>query len=215
MSNELPSWTNPNEFPRLITEGNKDYNLGLTGRQIDSFKRSIEKLKVEEANDLSPIGVRLVGRGSFADNWERQYAWLQDRMIDVGVGYDIYNCINKEDVEQKGFCEGPLAELVRFDLRHSQGGVNLGWASSLRWWAGLEFLTQLCLSPQCFTRLNGEDLPYICANGIRYSTTFVPIFCFINGQVHIQARFVNHNGPDKSEFHFWAKTQIPTISVMH
>lgn len=211
MSNELPSWTNPKEFPKLISDANSYYHLGLSDRKVSEITRSIEKLKAQEADDLSPIGVRLVGKGDFAANWKNQYAWLQDRMIDVG--YDICNCVNEEEVEQKSFCDqGPSAELIQFNLRHSQGGVNLSPNSLC--WAGLEFMTLLCLSPQCYPRLNGEDLPYICTNGVRFAMAFVPIFCFINGQVHIQARFVNHNGPDKSEFHFWAKTQIPTISVI-
>jgi hypothetical protein len=204
-------WTNPQVFPELIEYANFYYGMGLSDQKIDGFKRTVEKLEPETDN-LSPISVSLMGKGDIASNWNKQYAWLQDRMSEIG--HEVYSCIYAEEIELKAQnTQGPSLEVVRFNLKQSEGGVSYRAPKQLRW-AGLEVMTMLCLSPQCFTLLNGKVLPMICANGARFATAFVPIFLCENGEPHIQARWVNHNGPDKSESGFWSRTQIPTIATI-
>jgi|GEM_PF-5218414 len=200
-------WTNPKEFPKLIADANFYYGLGLSGQRIDMLNRAVEKLEPETDN-LSPISVSLMGKGNIVLNWNKQYAWLQDRMAEIG--HKVYSCIYAEELQLKGHKEGPSVELVKFNLRHSTGGITPRTTTPLRW-AGMEVMTLLCLSPQCYPLLNGNVLPMICANGARFASAFVPIFCAEGGETHIQARWVNHDGPDKSEAGFWSRTQIPTI----
>ena len=197
-SNLYIPWTKPEAYPKMISDANQRYNFGIPKQNIERLESALETY--EHLDDYTPCSVRMWLRGNLKNNWEKMFLWLSDGI--KTEGFQLGSFIHAEDLlyyddkrdgdfykHVKGHVKCELiprqahihesSKLVLTPIRLNLGGfLATDTYQTNNYWGGLELLTFLALNPQVFKLLDGQTLPYLCANGLRTKDGFVPIFRF-------------------------------------
>lgn len=245
-SSPTPSWTPVQEYSELIRQANEKYGFGFPNCMIDLL--SLDLKGFEHLDFYTPSSVRIWPIGGLRENWTKLFRWMEDRLSEHGI--ELMSCINvqelsffrtKRDDKTYENIRGvvPDRNMVPRDKYHystnrivlSPNRINL--ATSCRdltanakmvgqYWVGIEILTLLALNPQMFKLLDGKTLPHLCANGVRVSEEFVPVFQYNElGRALVSIHFVNARkgfdrrvksiGTEWSGFD-WNNTSVPTCT---
>jgi len=229
-------YTSPLDYPKLISDANQKYRLGIPAINIEKLDESLKAYP--HLDDQTPTSVRMWLRGSLKNNWEKMFSWLSGSLEAEGINitscihpaelryYDpakdakFFSCIKgKNDnvkFAPKQVHKYECNKLVLSPVRLNLGGYLVPDTLATGYWGGLEVLPFLALNPQLVGYLDGIIIRYLCANGLRAQSGLVPVISYDddNAQCDITGHLINPDmNFDREAASFpWEKVTVFSVS---
>lgn len=211
-----PAWTQVKDYADIIRKANEDFDFGFPQCMIDLLSYDLEGHK--HLDFFTPSSVRIWPIGNLRENWTKLFSWMCSRLLEVGI--ELNSCINVHDLtffatkrDEKTYenIRGTVTDrnLIPRDKYHYHTNrivltpCRMNLATSYKnlspnaqminmYWAGIEIVILLALNPQMFKCLDGKILPHLCANGVRVSEEFIPVFHYNDhNEATVSIHFVN------------------------